>query len=80
MGIVKIERKLKRRRGKASRRRTTLKNESFMPVIKKVDVEELKASFTTKATKKAPKAKKEEVVAEVEETVETPAEETKSEE
>ena len=53
MGIVKMERKISRARGKASRRRTNLKVQSFMPVIKKVDIEELKASFTKQPSKTA---------------------------
>lgn len=64
MGIVKMERKISRLRSKASRRKTSLKIQAFMPVIKKVDIEELKASFKNQPVKKADK--KEEVTAEKE--------------
>ena len=69
MGLVKMERKISRLRAKASRRRTDLKNQAFMPVIKKVDIEELKASFKKKPAKKAAPKKTEakEVVAETKE-------------
>lgn len=80
MGITRLKRKARRNKQTAAKRNNSIKQLSAQPVIKNVDKEELKASFTTaeapkkaKATKAAPKA------AVVEETVEVAVEEVKAE-
>ena len=45
MAVTRLERKKEKLRSRAAVRRQTLKNQGFMPVIKNVDVEEIKASF-----------------------------------
>ncbi|MEY5049027.1 MAG: hypothetical protein RLZZ175_2386 [Bacteroidota bacterium] len=49
MGVTQVKRKLKNIRTKTALRNQSLKLLNFKPVIKKVDIEELKASFTTQA-------------------------------
>jgi Zn-finger domain-containing protein len=81
MASTELRRKAQRNRTRAKDKVQTIKRLGFTPVIKKVDVEELKAQFSTKAAPKkaTPKAKKEAEVKEVEaqaEVVETQVEET----
>jgi len=56
MATTRLVGKTQRRRARTEREQLARKNDRFMPVIKKVDDEELKASFK----KKPAKAKKEE--------------------
>lgn len=75
MASTKLIRKAQVNKSRAKVRKDTIKRLSWQPVIKKVDIEELKATFGAKkpAKKAAPKAKKE-----VKE--EAPAKEVKKEE
>jgi len=73
MAVTRLKRKARRNRTTARNRKASIQRLNSKPVIKNVDVEEVKASFgSAPATKKkaAPKAKKaapkEEVVAEKE--------------
>ena len=54
MATTRLVGKTQRRRARTDREQLSRKNQAFMPVIKKVTVEELKATF-----KKPAKAKKE---------------------
>lgn len=67
MASTKLVRKAQKNRSRAKLKNATIKRLLAQPVIKKVDVEELKAQFGgAKAKKAAPKkAKAEEVEAEV---------------
>ena len=55
MATTRLVGKTQRRRARTDREQLSRKNQAFMPVIKKVTVDELKANF-----KKPAKAKKEE--------------------
>ena len=65
MASTKLKGKTERRRSKVDRDQLSRKNQAFMPVIKKVDAEELKAAFKKPAKKaeskaeEAPKTEKE---------------------
>lgn len=77
MGVTRLKRKDLRNKSKAKNRIKTMKQLTAKPVIKNVDLEELKANFEKPAKKSAPakaaKAAKEEKP--VEEKKETGAEE-----
>jgi len=45
MGVTRLKRKNRKDKAKSSRRRTDLKNQNFQPVLKSVDVEEIKKTF-----------------------------------
>lgn len=62
MASTKIVRKLRRKRSDQARKRNTIKVLTAKPVVKNVDIEELKASFggAKKATAKKAAPKKEE--------------------
>ena len=47
MGVTRLKRKNRRVRAEAARRRTKLKILTSVPVIKRVDIEELKKQFTS---------------------------------
>ena len=54
MGVTRLKRKARRNKQTAAKRINTIRQLTAKPVLKNVDKEELKASFTTaKATKKA---------------------------
>lgn len=55
MASTKLKGKTKRKKARVERDQLSRKNQAFMPVIKKVTVEELKAQFKP-AKKAAPKA------------------------
>ena len=80
MAVTRLERKGRKNKAVAMKRTKTIQRLGAKPVIKKVDVEAIKAEFEAKGKKKAaPKKKKvEEKPAEVVEAkkVETPVEET----
>ncbi len=59
MAVTRLKRKAKRNKQTASIRRATIKQLTAKPVLRNVDVEEIKAGFAA-ASKKAVKAKKEE--------------------
>jgi hypothetical protein len=48
MSVTRLKRKNRKDKAKAARRRTALKNESFQPVIKAVDIEKIKEEFKAK--------------------------------
>ena len=73
MGVTRLKRKGRRNKQRAAQRQTQIKFLTSTPVLKNVDKEELKASFTTEEPKKEAKAKKEE--APKAEVVETAAKE-----
>ncbi len=77
MGATSLKRKARRNRVVAKKRIQSIKLATTKPVIKKVDVEEIKAEFEN--TKKAPAKKEEKPVAKVE-VVAEPVEEKKAEE
>lgn len=52
MSITRLKRKNRKDKAKAARRRTSLKNQNFQPVMKGVDIEAIKAEFKAKAAKK----------------------------
>lgn len=64
MAITRLKRKGRKNKQKAAIRRSTIKQLTSKPVIKNVDVEEIKVSFSATAKEKSPKkevkAKKEE--------------------
>lgn len=70
MAITRLKRKGRRNKQKASIRRTTIKQITATPVIKNVDIEEIKKGFeeaeAAKPAKKEAKSKVEAPVAEVE--------------
>ncbi|MFM8835019.1 MAG: hypothetical protein ACKOEV_15570 [Cytophagales bacterium] len=49
MSVTRLKRKNRKDKAKAARRRTALKIQNFKPVVKAVDVEEIKESFKKKA-------------------------------
>jgi hypothetical protein len=53
MAVTRLKRKNRKDKAKSAVRRQTLKNQNFMPVIKNVDIEEIKKGFESKAGKKA---------------------------
>ena len=53
MGVTRLKRKNRKDRAKSARRRQTLKIQNSKPVIKNVDIEEIKKEFDGKAAKKA---------------------------
>ena len=77
MAVTRLKRKARVNKSRAIVRKDTIKRLSATPIIKKVDIEELKASFAP-AKKAAPK-KKEAPAEEVKE-VEQPAKAAKNEE
>ncbi|MHA7102373.1 hypothetical protein BXY85_0335 [Roseivirga pacifica] len=62
MGVTRLKRKARRNKQTSAKRTARIKTLTAKPVLKNVDAEELKASFTTEEPKKAKKAaaKKEE--------------------
>ena len=70
MATTRLKGKTQRRRARTEREHLSRKVQAFMPVIKKVDVEDLKASFKKTAKKETKKAepKKEEVAPKAETT------------
>ncbi len=53
MAVTRLKRKNRKDKAKSAVRRQTLKIQNFKPVIKNVDIEEVKKEFKTKAEKKA---------------------------
>ncbi|NJM26177.1 MAG: hypothetical protein HC859_12490 [Bacteroidia bacterium] len=53
MGVTRLKRKNRKDKAAAAVRRVTLKNQNFKPVLKNVDVEQVKEEFKAKAEKKA---------------------------
>ncbi|MFM7857444.1 MAG: hypothetical protein ACKO96_37365, partial [Flammeovirgaceae bacterium] len=49
MSVTRLKRKNRKDKAKAARRRTALKIQNFKPVVKAVDIEEIKESFKKKA-------------------------------
>ena len=95
MAVTRLERKGRKNKAVAKKRVNTMKHLSSKPVIKKIDVEAIKAEFEANAAeapkKKAPKAKAKkaakaeapapaEVEAKVEDTAEAKVEEAPAEE
>ena len=58
MGVTRLKRKDRRNKSKANNRVSRIKQLIAKPVIKNVDVEEIKASFAKADTKTAEKPKK----------------------
>ena len=58
MAVTRLQRKTKRNKIKAKQRIASLKRLLATPVIKNVDIEEIKASFTAKDKAPAKSAKK----------------------
>jgi hypothetical protein len=52
MSVTRLKRKNRKDKAKAARRRTDLKNQSFQPVIKAVDIEKIKEEFKAKKAAK----------------------------
>jgi hypothetical protein len=52
MSVTRLKRKNRKDKAKAARRRTDLKNHSFQPVIKSVDIEKIKEEFKAKKAAK----------------------------
>jgi len=52
MSVTRLKRKNRKDKAKSARRRTSLKNQNFKPVIKGVDIEKIKEEFKAKAAKK----------------------------
>jgi hypothetical protein len=48
MSVTRLKRKNRKDKAKSARRRTDLKNQSFQPVIKSVDIEKIKEEFKAK--------------------------------
>jgi len=48
MSVTRLKRKNRKDKAKAARRRTSLKNQNFQPVMKAVDVEKIKEEFKAK--------------------------------
>ena len=64
MAVTRLKRKAKRNKQTASIRKTTMKQIMAKPVIKNIDIEEVKAGFITASkTKVAPVKEKKEPVA-----------------
>jgi hypothetical protein len=53
MGVTRLKRKNRKDKSKSAVRRQSLKIQNFQPVIKSVDVEQIKEEFKAKAPKKA---------------------------
>ena len=53
MAVTRFKRKGRRDRTKAAVRRQTLKNQNFKPVLKNVDIEQVKEEFKKATAKKA---------------------------
>ena len=53
MAVTRLKRKNRKDKAKSAVRRQTLKIQNFQPVIKNVDIEEIKKEFKAKADKKA---------------------------
>lgn len=60
MGVTRLKRKGRRNKQRAAQRQAKIKFLTTTPVLKNVDKEELKATFTAEEPKKSAKAKKEE--------------------
>jgi hypothetical protein len=52
MPVTRLKRKNRKDKAKSAVRRQTLKTQNFKPVIKNVDIEEIKKEFEAKAKKK----------------------------
>ena len=52
MSVTRLKRKNRKDKAKSARRRQALKNQSFKPVVKGVDVEKVKEEFKAKAASK----------------------------
>lgn len=76
MGITRLKRKARRNKQTAAKRNNNIKQLTAQPVIKNVDKDELKASFTTAEAPKKTESKKSAPKAEV---VEVAVEEVKVE-
>ena len=72
MAVTRLERKGRKNKNVAKKRVATIQRLSFVPVIKKVDVDAIKKEFDAKKVKPAEKAKKLEVKAEKSIKVEKP--------
>lgn len=60
MAVTRLQRKHRKNRARANQRVAAIKRLTTLPVIKNIDIEEIKASFEKAAPKaKASKAKKE---------------------
>lgn len=60
MAVTRLQRKHRKNRARANQRVAAIKRLTSLPVIKNIDIEEIKASFEKAAPKaKASKAKKE---------------------
>ena len=78
MGVTRLKRKARRNKQTSAKRTARIKTLTAKPVLKNVDAEELKASFTTEEPKKAKKAAaKKEEAPKVEATEEPKAEKPK---
>jgi hypothetical protein len=53
MSVTRLKRKNRKDKAKAAVRRQTLKIQNFQPVMKNVDIEQIKEEFKAKAKKKA---------------------------
>lgn len=51
MSVTRLKRKNRKDKAKSARRRQSLKNQNFQPVIKNVDIEKIKEEFKAKAKK-----------------------------
>lgn len=52
MAVTRLKRKNRKDKAKSAVRRQTLKNQNFKPVIKNIDIEEIKKEFDGKTKKK----------------------------
>lgn len=52
MAVTRLKRKNRKDKAVAARRRTNLKNQSFQPVVKGVDIEKIKEEFKAKKAAK----------------------------
>ena len=53
MAVTRLKRKNRKDKAKSAVRRQTLKIQNFKPVMKNIDIEEIKKGFDTKDSKKA---------------------------
>jgi hypothetical protein len=53
MAVTRLKRKNRKDKAKSAVRRQTLKSQNFKPVIKNIDIEEVKKEFEGKGKKKA---------------------------
>ena len=53
MAVTRLKRKNRKDKAKSAVRRQTLKIQNFKPVMKNIDIEEIKKEFETKGSKKA---------------------------